>query len=438
VDARDQPGGDQGTPAAPVNAPTSAPTARWWVASRTGVWIALSRIVAGVVVGHAAVVLFPQSVLHTRLGTLSNGAWLEVFDRWDARYYLTIATHGYPAHAPGVRAFFPGYPLVVQVVHVLTGGLLTFPQAACLVSMTAFIAAAGLLYRLVASRFTARTALISTLLFCWFPTSVFFLAPYSEALFALEILVVATLVDKGRWWWAALVAGYASATSPESVALTGALVVAALVAHRSLRRTVGYALVGSFGAVAYVAFLGLRFGKPLAFADALPGFHRVVMVPLVGMVENIGAIHQVLTTPHSPITGIRHLTTTALWSNVVWMWLVDDIALLLAVCALITLITVSLRHRRDTGAPFEYPVPIFWMVLLAVIIATASATVIHAPGGPVSTEAVARLVSVAFPLYVGLTLMVRRWRAPVVAGLALSIAAALVTQVLFNLGYWVT
>ncbi len=401
-------------------------------------WIALSRIVAGVVVGHAAVTRFPQSLLHSRLGTLSTGTWLEVFDRWDARYYLTIAAHGYPAHAPGVRAFFPGYPLVVRAVHVLTGGLLTYAQTACLVSMTTFVTAAGLLYRLVAIRFTARTALISTLAFCWFPTSVFFLAPYSEALFALEILAVATLCDRGKWWWAALVAGYASATSPESVALTGALVIAALVARRGLQRTVGYALAGSFGAVAFVTYLGIRFGKPLAFADALSGFHRVAMVPLVGMVENIGAIHQVLTTPHSPITGVRHLTATGLWSNVVWMWLVDDVALVLAVCALVTLIAATLRHRRRAGPLLESPVPIAWTVLLAGVITTASATVIHVPGGPVSTEAVGRLVSVAFPLYVGLTLMVGRQRALVVVGLALSIAAALATQVLFNLGYWVT
>ena len=405
---------------------------------RTGVWIALSRIVAGVVVGHGAVALFPESVLHSRLGTLSNGTWLEVFDRWDARYYLTIAAHGYPAHAPGVRAFFPGYPLVVRLVHVLTGGLLTYAQTACLVSMAAFVTAAGLLFRLVASRFTAPTALISTLVFCWFPTSAFFLAPYSEALFALEILTVATLLDRGKWWWAALVAGYASATSPESVALTGALVIAALVARRGLTRTVGYALVGSFGAVAFVSYLGIRFGKPLAFVDALPRFHRVAMVPLVGLVENIGAVHQVLTTPHSPITGVRHLTATGLWSNVVWMWLVDDVALVLAVCALATLIVVTLRHRRSANPPLESPVPIAWTVLLAVIIAAASSTVIYVPGGPVSTEAVGRLVSVAFPLYVGLTLMVRRRRALVVVALTLSVAAALATQVLFNFGYWVT
>ncbi len=206
--------------------------------------------------------LFPQAMQHSKLGTLSSNTWLGVFDRWDARYYTTIAAHGYSSHFVDARAFFPGYPIVLRIAYEITGGVFTYSQTGCLVSFVAFVAAAVLLHRLVARRLGTRAALISTILFCWFPTSLFFLAPYSEALFALEILVVATLLDRGRWWAAALVAGYASATSPESAALTAAIVIAALVGHRGLRRAIGYGLVGSYGAVAYVLFLGVGSATP--------------------------------------------------------------------------------------------------------------------------------------------------------------------------------
>lgn len=411
----------------------------WWLATRIGISIALSRIVAGVLVGHAATVLFPQAVIHSSLSTLSNGTWLGAFDRWDARYYTAIASHGYPSHHPDFRAFFPGYPLVVRAVHQAIGGSLGIVQTASLVSMAAFTLAAGLLFRLVHLRFNRRVALITTALFCWFPTSVFFLAPYSEALFSLEILVVATLIDKGRWWWAALVAGYASATSPESVALTAALVVASLVARRGLVRSIGYGVIASSGMVGFMIYLGFRFGRPLAFADVEPAFHRVLLVPLVGLVENIGAIEHVLVHRGPTIAGIHNLSAAALWNNVAWMWIVDDTAVVLAVFALTSLVVTALRDHHDAARLEVAPrLPILWILVLAGITLTATATVVRAPGGPISTEAAARLVSVAFPLPLGLALLCRRRMTPAMVGLALFVCAALVTQTLFNLGYWVT
>jgi hypothetical protein len=401
---------------------------RW----RTGAWIAVSRLVAGVLIAHAVVVLFPQSMMHSKLGTLSRGTWLGAFDRWDAGHYTAIAAHGYGGH-PDQAAFFPGYPLVIRLVGEVTGGTATDAQLGCLISFAAFVGAAGLLYPLVARRFGTRAGLVSTVLFCWFPTSVFYLAPYSEALFALEIVAVATLVDRGRWWWAAVVAGYASATSPESVALTAALVVAALVAGRGLRRTVGYAVVGSLGAAAYLVYLGVRLGSPLAFAHALPDYHRITLPPFVATVENIGSVHRELSSMGST-TG----TARSLLANVVWMWVVDDVAVVAAAAALIGLVVLAVRARRTPGSSIGARIPLAWLVILGGILLIASSTAIRTPGTLANTEGVARLLGVAFPLYVGLYLLVRRWQAPIVIGLGVSVAAAVVTQVLFNLGWWVT
>ena len=416
-----------------VARPPRSTVARWWSATRTGTSFALGRIAGGVLVAHFVLVFFPRSLVHTRLGTLSSGTWFGAFDRWDAGHYLAIAAHGYPAATPDLRAFFPGYPLVVRVVHDATGGVLSYGQVGCLVSMAAFAVAAGLLYREVRLRYGTRAALASAALFAWFPTSVFFLAPYSEALFALEILSCFTLIGRGRWWAAALVAGYASATSPEAVALTAALVVAALVARRGPARAVGYGVVGSLGAAAYCLFLGVRFGEPFAFATVLPDFHRQVVVPFGGIVSNLVSLPHALATAGTAPADIRPFIY-----DVAWMQWLDDTVVLVAVVSLVVL-AVRLVAELRTGATLrDTTVPVGWLVLLAGIVVAASSTVIRVPGAPDSPEGAARLVSVAFPLYAGLYLAVRRWPTLVIVGIGLSASLAVLTQVLFNLGYWVT
>ena len=397
-----------------------------------GAGLALSRIVVGLVVAHLALALFPRDLLHTPLGTLDSGRWLGAFDRWDAGHYLAVAAHGYPAGDPSVRAYFPVYPLVVRAARALTLDVLSLEQAACLVSMAAFTASAALLVRLVGTHLGRRTALASTTLFCWFPTTLFFLAPYPEALLVLESLVVAVLLDRGRWWWAAAVAGLASATTPEGTVLALALVVSALVARRGAVRILGLAVVGVSGLAAYSTFLWVRFGNPLGYETAEHSWYRATVVPFTGVVRNLTSlpaqVHAVRTT-----TGVLH--TAAL--DVSWMWLLDDLAVLLGVAAVAALVVTRTRGRRSDGPPVT-GVPIAWIVLLAGIVLVAATTVVRAPGAPISTEADARLVGVAFPLYPGLLLLARRRPAVVGAGLVLSAAAALVTQVLFVFGYWVT
>jgi hypothetical protein len=305
----------------------------------------MSRIAIGAIGGHLVVVLFPGAMQHSRLGTLSSGTWFGVFDRWDAGYYTTIAAHGYPNAPAPLRVFFPGYPLVVRVAHDLTGGALTYNQAGCIVSWSAMVAASILLYGLVDRRFGSRAALVSVVLFCWFPTSCFLLAPYSEALFILEILIVVTLVERGAWWLAALVGGFASATFPEGVVLAIAIAIAALIGCRGLWRTVGYGLASIWGLAAYTVFLGVRFGDPLAYVTEEGNWHRLTRFPFTGIVHNIGSIRHVMDERGPVPAGYRFVRP-----NIVWAWIVNDAMVVVAAAALVYLVVITVRVRRaDTG-----------------------------------------------------------------------------------------
>jgi hypothetical protein len=162
------------------------------------------------------------------------------------------------------------------------------------------------------------------------------------------------------------------------------------------------------------------------------------MAPYVGLIENVGGIIHDLRNPGSAVHVLPNLSAKVLQTNEVWMWIVDDAALILAAVALITLIVMAVRAHRDPNSADHVPVPVAWIVVLAGITLLASMSVVKVTGAPANTEAAARLVSVAFPLYVGLYFLVRRWQAPIIIGLSLSIAAAVLTQIMFNLGYWVT
>jgi hypothetical protein len=415
---------------------------RHWPTVSVPFWVAVSRLVLGLLFAHLVVVLLPQSHQHLPGGTLNRGTWLGSFERWDSAYYLLIAQHGYPHTYPAGAAFFPGYPIVVALVHGLTFGALGWLGSAIAVSWAAFVAGAVVLHRLAARLYSPRVALVAVLLFCWVPTSLFFLAPYSEALFALEIAAVLALLERERFWAAAGVAAFASATSPESVALTLAIVVAAVIARRGLARIAGYAVVSGIGIAAYACFLWARFGDPFEYVRALHDWRRSQQLPFVGLYRNVLALKDYLVGPGPPAGG-----TQTTWSNLRVMWILDDLALVVATALVVALAWLCVSRwpsgARRAGAPpvgESAPIPVSFVVVSSVIVGLAACTTITPYARPVwaSSESLARYVSVAMPLYVGAALLIRRSVGLVVFAVGACAVAALLFQAMYNLGYWVT
>ena len=254
--------------AAPDDDRMSVALRRLWSAVKIPFWISTSRIVVGMVFADLVITLFPQALQHLGGGTLSNGTWFGSFDRWDSAYYTGIAAHGYPPSQAYLTAFFPGYPILIRLVHGITLGTLSYLDSAMVVSWLALIGATIMLYRLVVRHVDERSAAAASVLLCWFPASVFFLAPYSETLLLFEILVVVTLLDQRRFLLASLVAAYASATSPEAITLIVAIVVAAALCRKHVVQIAGYVAVSFSGLFVYALFLHGRFGSFVEFEHA--------------------------------------------------------------------------------------------------------------------------------------------------------------------------
>jgi hypothetical protein len=155
--------------------------------------------------------------------------------RWDAAYYLTIATHGYGnLNSPANQrlAFFPLYPLLVRAV----GVVLPVVLAGVLISIVALGFALYGVHRLstlesgrgaVAVRGRALdTASLAVLLLALSPMAVFFSADYTESLFMALAVAAFLCARNGRWAWAGAAGLLASATrSPGLLLLIPTLVL---------------------------------------------------------------------------------------------------------------------------------------------------------------------------------------------------------------------
>ena len=203
-------------------------------------------------------------------------ALLGGLDNWDAEYFVFVAEHGYARHEQ-TMAFFPLLPALMRVLaetilRPLTSVLSlreVLLLAGVVVNFAAFPLAALLLYRLTLRLFGAvrdddrrgrrrgrgegrkgggregRLALLSSLLFCLNPASVFMSAVYTETLFVTFSFLGMWLLEEEkeedaslcrrshnassscisshRSWLAAVAFGLATATRSNGIVLCGYL-----------------------------------------------------------------------------------------------------------------------------------------------------------------------------------------------------------------------
>ena len=252
-------------------------------------------------VGLLSVALLPANSPATVPGwntppvTHSWSVMFTAWERWDALWYLRIASHGYALN-DGSAAFFPGYPILVRDIGILVGGHPLL--GAYLATSIALVAGLVLVYRLTEFEFDRDLARRTVVLLCIFPTSFFFFAPYSESLFLVFAAGALYAARRSSWLLATVMAAGATATRNIGAA------VALAVACESLRqawatRTREHALVrglvrtflvgcGSLlGLGAYLAWWWHRAGSPRIPFGAEGGWQRHFRLPWVTLWNGI-------------------------------------------------------------------------------------------------------------------------------------------------------
>lgn len=191
---------------------------------------------------------------------------------WDAGWYQSIVTGGYPLPLPlgddgaprqSEWAFFPAYPMVVRLGMEISQQ--PFTVVAPAVSFLCGIGAAVVLYYLFRSRASHVTALSAVILYATYPASPVLQYSYTESL-AMLMLSAAMLALTRRSYWVALIpVAVLSLTRP--IGLPFALVVLAHLVWRWYRRHRDHISLGNY--VSLITLGLLSAGGALAFPLAV-------------------------------------------------------------------------------------------------------------------------------------------------------------------------
>ncbi|MEO5896543.1 MAG: hypothetical protein ABIS06_12650 [Vicinamibacterales bacterium] len=328
---------------------------------------------------------------------VSRNEFLNLPARGDAGWYLGIARHGYrwSPELHGHRhalAFFPAYPILMRVAgevvtlpakvirdpdllgngdsRVLWGGVLT--------SITCFIAALAVVYRIAQHPAVSAPPLATLTLLAFYPFGLFFGVAYSESLFlfVMSATVLAWLYGhKGAAFGCGLLTGLARSNGwTLSVALLAALVLR----DGSIRRHRCWWLIAcapGIGACGFSAYVWWVTGSPLEWVTAQEGWGRAVS-PVAFATRRIEALSEL-----GPWGYLRADPV--------------DAATALAVALSIATTAWHLRRRHV----------LFGTLILAYL---APALIIDLP-------ATGRMTSVLFPVFLCAADILRGWRLVAVA-----------------------
>jgi hypothetical protein len=255
----------------------------------TRAWVESAGVTAATRAAFLLVALAASWLLSTETQGVPQQSFLSLWDNWDAHHLVTIGEHGYFSAASDVHAtaFFPLFPLLVAALLVVVAN----PVAAGLVvSALASVVAGAYLFRLAeeeAGEGAGRRALLYLMLF---PTAVFLVAPYSEAVFLGGAIAAFYYARRQRWHLVGIPAAVAMGARFAGVFMLLGLAVEFLrqrdfSAARFTRAALAL-VIGAAPLVAYSIYLAQTTGDPFHFVDAQrAGWGR----DLVGPIESFRA-----------------------------------------------------------------------------------------------------------------------------------------------------
>jgi hypothetical protein len=311
--------------------------------------------------------------------------------RWDSAWYIAIAQHGY--FSPQSSAFFPLYPLLMAFTAPLFGSPFI---AGLVISLASMVLGFMALYRLALLDLDAPAARLTVVLLALFPTSLFLSAVYTESLFLALSVSAVYAARTERWMWAGVLGCLAGATRSDGILIAVPLVLLYAYGprreversgferwwqprYRGWRSALWLGLV-PIGAIAYLAYLGILHGDPLApFKAESDYWGRSFAGPLWAIVKAVAAvpgdIHRIASGTTAPVATGDPISWTT--QN-----LIDSGFVPLAIFGLIS------AWRR---LPLAYVV-----YALVLLIAATSSPYPYAPLASFS-----RYLLVIFPLFMG-------------------------------------
>ncbi len=258
--------------------------------SRTA-FLEATKIVLGTRAALIVVALTAAWMLADTQGPLDHGI-IGLFDRWDGPLFGRVAEFGYtdPRTDPHATAFFPLFPLLLRALHA-TG--LSYAAAGMLITTAGSVIAGAFLYRLAEEEIGEGSGRRAVLYMMLFPTAVFLVAPYSEALFLAGAVAAFYYARRNRWLMVAVPGAVAVASRAAGLFLLLGLAFEFVRQSDWSRKKVLAAGAGlgtaALPVIAYCAYLWNVKGDPFYFfVDQREGWHRELAGPLSSLTKTWG------------------------------------------------------------------------------------------------------------------------------------------------------
>lgn len=335
---------------------------------------------------------------------------LSLWNQWDAQYFILVAQHGYAtASLQGyhAEAFFPLFPLLIRGVTALGIG----PVAAALaINTLALVVACRYLYDLAEATIGAGLGLRAVLFLVLFPTALFLVVPYSEALFLAGAVPSFLFARQRRWLPAGIAAAVAVGSRPLGIFLVAGLVVEFLRQKRFSVRDMGSAVVGLVVALlpllVYGFYLWSTRGSPVYFLTAERlSWQRTFVGPVTSFTNSVHILFTVHVDPGSFASLRRH-------------WRMAEAAGEIAAVILVVVVIAWSVQRREWG----------WATFIGLTtFALATSTYYYS---------VPRMLLSLFPVMLFFASVTRAHRTIYIAALSVSVIGLCLGTVLFTHRFW--
>ncbi|MEO5721583.1 MAG: hypothetical protein ABIR71_08950 [Chthoniobacterales bacterium] len=246
--------------------------------------------------------------------------WMEIWNRWDAKHYLSLAEHGYTAEGEGRFSivFYPLYPWLIRAVSFLSG---SYIAAAFIVTGVASVVAGLLLRRLAELDYSVDVARQAVWFLFIFPTSYFLHIGYTEALFLAFVLGSLLAARTNHWMAAGILGALASLTRVNGLMLGPTLLIEAWLQYRVTRRIDWRWLWMGVVPVGFAGYLYLNYrvtGDVFAFQPIMAEhWYKKFTPPWVGIADVVQRL------PGTNLTeGLQELCYILLgFVCLVWSWI---------------------------------------------------------------------------------------------------------------------
>jgi Gpi18-like mannosyltransferase len=204
----------------------------------------------------------------------AGDSWYDRLLHWDSGWFASIVNHGYRYDGTpsphGSVGFYPLYPLFSYAVKSIFG--IDTYIALLLVANAASLAVALLMTKFVKDELGDDVALLSLTFFCFFPSSIFLSAGYSESLCLAFILASFIVLTRQKFVFAALLAALSLGARSTGIVMIPVILWEMWQREtrpllRALPKLALCAVLAGSGLLAYMLYLGTVFGDPLSFAS---------------------------------------------------------------------------------------------------------------------------------------------------------------------------